>query len=424
MLNRRNFLKSSSLIALGSAIPEFLARTAYAAEPGKDNILVVLEMTGGNDGLNTVIPFADERYYKLRPTLGIKKTEVRKVNDSIGLHPRLTGLSNLLQNQMLAVVLGVGYPNPDRSHFESMDIWQLADPKRQQKSGWLARAAGSMNSKEGGFLGMQVGPGKLPVALNGGAGAISLGDANAFNMVLTGNTTEQKKRKKLIEDLSSPSAENADDIFQFVQRRQIQTLKAIEKIKEVMETPSPGPGGTLNYPAPPNVAFRPIGNEPLAQKLQLVATLINKGLGTRIFYVTIDGFDTHSGQAEPHGNLLADVGNSIEMFFNALGDADKKRVLLMTFSEFGRRARENGSKGTDHGAASSLFVAGPGVKSGTVGTYPSLGDLDDGDLKLTMDFRKLYATLLDQWLGVDSRAVLGGKFEHVELLAKNNKLSN
>lgn len=418
-MNRRNFLKSSSLIALGSTLPEFLARTAYAAEPGKDNVLVVLEMTGGNDGLNTVIPFADERYYKLRPTLGVKKTEVRKVNDSIGLHPRLNSLANLLQNQMLAVVLGVGYPNPDRSHFESMDIWQLGDPKRQQKSGWLARATGSMNSKEGGFLGMQVGPGKLPVALTGGAGAISLGDANAFDLVLTGNEKNQKDRRKLIEDLSAPMGKDGvgEDLAAFVQKRQAQTLKAIEKIKEAMNAPQPAPGGMGFVPAP-NVAFRPLGNEPLAQKLQLVATLISKGLGTRVFYVTIDGFDTHSGQAETHANLLGDVGNSIDMFFNALAEGDKKRVLLMTFSEFGRRAKENGSKGTDHGAASSLFVAGPAVKSGPVGTYPSLGDLDDGDLKFNMDFRKLYATLLDQWLGVDSRAVLGGKFEHVELLAR------
>jgi uncharacterized protein (DUF1501 family) len=418
MFTRRQFLKKSSLIALGTTLPEFLARTAYAAEPGKDNILVVLEMTGGNDGLNTVIPFADERYYKLRPTIGIKKAEVRKVNDSIGLHPRLNGLSNLLQNQMLAVVLGIGYPNPDRSHFESMDRWQLGDPNRQQKAGWLARASGSMNSKEGGFLGMQVGPGKLPLALTGGAGAISLGDANAFDLVLTGSEKNQKDRRKLIEDLSAPTVKDGEDLGAFVQKRQAQTLKAIEKIKEALNTPQPGPGGTALPPAAPNVAFRPVGNEPLAQKLQLVANLINKGLGTRIFYVTIDGFDTHSGQAEPHGNLLGEVGNAIEILFNSLGDGDKKRVLLMTFSEFGRRAKENGSKGTDHGAASSLFVAGPAVKTGAVGTYPSLGDLDDGDLKFNMDFRKLYATLLDQWLGVDSRAVLGAKFDHVDLLAR------
>src|SRR5258708_32031178 len=176
-MNRRDFLKNTSLVALGSTIPEFLARTAQAAEPGKDTVLVVLEMTGGNDGLNTVIPFADERYYKFRPTLGIKKNELRKVNDSVGLHPRLAGLANMLQNNALAVVQGVGYPNPDRSHFESMDIWQSADPKRANKAGWLARAAGTMTAQDGGFLGMQVGPGKLPLALTGNtSGIVSLGE--------------------------------------------------------------------------------------------------------------------------------------------------------------------------------------------------------------------------------------------------------
>jgi uncharacterized protein (DUF1501 family) len=416
-MNRRDFLKNSSLIALGSTIPEFLLRSASAAEPGKENILVVLEMTGGNDGLNTVIPFADERYYKLRPTLGVKKKELRKVNDSIGLHPRLAGLANLLEKNELAVVLGVGYPNPDRSHFESMDIWQLADPRRKEKAGWLARSAGTMTAKEGGFLAMQVGPGKLPTALTGAAGGIvSLGEPESFELALTGPTNRQPARKKLLADLSDPDTSNKEDLAAFIQRRQLQTLKATEKIREALQQPQPAPGGA--DPPLPNVAFRPVGNEPLAAKLQIVARLIQKGLGTRIFYVTIDGFDTHSNQADPHGNLLAEIGNAVQTFFDSLRNGDDKRVLLMTYSEFGRRAKENGSKGTDHGAASCLFVAGPGVKAGAVGKYPSLGELDDGDLKHNLDFRRLYATLLDQWLGCDSRRVLNGKFDPVDLLKK------
>ena len=154
------------------------------------------------------------------------------------------------------------------------------------------------------------------------------------------------------------------------------------------------------------------------QKLQTVSRLIKAGLGTRVFYVSIDGFDTHVDQAGTHADLLGEIGDAVGQFFEThLGD-DAKRVLLMTYSEFGRRVRENGSSGTDHGAASCMFVAGPAVKAGAVGTYPSLGDLDDGDLKFTLDFRRVYATLLDQWLAVDSQRVLGGKFEHVELLAK------
>jgi uncharacterized protein (DUF1501 family) len=418
-MNRRDFLKNTSLIALGSAVPEFLARTACAAEPGKDTVLVVLEMTGGNDGLNTVVPFADDRYYKFRPTLGIKKNDLRKVNDAIGLHPRLSGLANLLQNNALAVVQGVGYPNPDRSHFESMDVWQSADLKRADRTGWLARAVAGFNASDAGFVGMQVGPGKLPLALTGAAGGVvSLGDPESFQLSLTGTADRQKPRKKLLDDLSATSPDAKDDLSAFVQRRQAQTLKAIEKVREALDAPKPAPGGAQLPQPPATTAFRPVGNEPLAQKLQLVARLIQKGLGTRVFYLSIDGFDTHGSQADAHGNLLGEVGGAVESFFNTLKGNDDKRVLLMTFSEFGRRVKENGSKGTDHGAASCLFVAGPAVKSGPVGTYPSLGDLDDGDLKFTLDFRRLYATLLDRWLGCDSRRVLGGKFEPIELLAK------
>jgi len=414
-MKRRDFLKNSSLIALGSSIPEFLARTACAAAAGKDNILVVLEMSGGNDGLNTVVPFADERYYRLRPTIGVKKSEVRKVNDEIGLHPQLAALSNLLQDQSLAIVQGVGYPNPDRSHFESMDVWQSADPKRLNRTGWLARAAGLLPSKESGVVGMQVGPGAFPLALTGASGGmISVAEPDSFELKLTGAADRQKSRKKLIEELNKPESVSKDDLSAFVQRRQVQTLAAAEKIRDALNSVV-----TTNETVPaPVSAFRVNGNSPLTLKLQLVARLIQKGLGTRLFYVAIDGFDTHSGQAEAHGNLLGEVGNAAATFFQTLAD-ERKRVLLMTYSEFGRRVKENGSRGTDHGAASCLFVAGPGVKAGAVGKHPSLGDLDDGDLKYAIDFRRVYATLLDRWLGCDSRRVLGEKFEPIDLVASH-----
>jgi uncharacterized protein (DUF1501 family) len=415
MQNRRDFLKNASLIAMGGVVPEFLARTAQAATPGQETILVVVEMNGGNDGLNTVVPFADERYFKFRPTIGIKKAELNKVNDSIGLHPRLGGLSRMLERSSLAIIQGVGYPNPDRSHFESMDVWQLADPRRLAKSGWLARAAGSMGSGESGFVGMQVGAGKLPTALAGaGSGIISLGEPESFQLTLSGAKDRHQARRKLLEDLSAPGPDN--DLAAFVQRRQLQTLKAADKISEALRPPEPAVANAQTVGARVN-SFRFDGNEPLAIKLQLVASLIQKGLGTRIFYVSLDGFDTHYDQVEVQGKLLGQLGDAIAGFFETIGD-DGKRVLLLTYSEFGRRVKENGSRGTDHGSASCLFVAGPGVKAGPVGSYPSLGDLDDGDLKFNLDFRRVYATILDGWLKVDSKGILGGAFEHVEMLTK------
>jgi uncharacterized protein (DUF1501 family) len=410
MFNRRDFLKNTSLLTFSGAIPEFLARTAQAAAPGKETILVVLEMNGGNDGLNTVIPYADERYYELRPTLGIKKKDLIVVNDWVGLHPDLSDLASLLDNNQLAIVQGVGYPNHSRSHFESTDAWQFADPKRQQRTGWLARAAAKMTVREGGVLGMQVGPGKMPAALSGGQpGLIALGDPETFQLTLNGRPDRRKARRQLIDDLVAAPAADADDTTAFVRRRQLQSLQAANDIAKDLNTLP-----TLPEPARSKAA-KSAGPFP---QLHMVARLIQKDLGARLFYVALPGFDTHAQQAKEHVELFRTLGRAIKSFFDALHPDHDKRVLLMTFSEFGRRAQENASRGTDHGAASCLFVAGPAVKPGTVGDYPDLGDLESGDLKFTLDFRRVYATLLDQWLQVDSKLVLGDEFEHVNLLAK------
>jgi uncharacterized protein (DUF1501 family) len=407
MFTRRQFLthtlKGSSLVALGSVVPQFVAQTARAATPGKDTILVVVEMTGGNDGLNTVIPYADELYHKYRPTLRQTKDVVIRLDDHVGLHSGMQGLRTMWDNGQLAVVQGVGYPNPDLSHFEAMDIWQSADPKRATPTGWLGRSAQEMDNKAGGIPSIHVGTIKLPLALNGSAGgtAVSLGDSNTFRLDMGRVDAEQEKtRRKLIEDVSKPaSLSDSDDLLSFVQRRQIQTLTAVEQLRELVEGPN---------------ALRRQGFYPLQQKLNLIAGLIGKGFGTRIFYVNLDGFDTHAGQAPAHNNLLTELASSISGFFQTLkesGNAD--RVRLMTFSEFGRRVEENSSKGTDHGTASCLFVAGPSMKGGVVGKHPSLSDLDGGNLKFTTDFRSVYATLLDTWLGCDSKSVLGQKWDHL-----------
>jgi uncharacterized protein (DUF1501 family) len=416
MLHRRQFLtralQGSSLVALGGVVPQFIARTARAAEPGRDSVLVVVEMGGGNDGLNTVIPYADPLYYKARPTLGIAKDRVVKVNDQVGLHPAMRSLDALLQKGQLAVVQGVGYPNPDRSHFESMDIWQSADPRRKQTTGWLGRGGPQLQAGGGDLPMVHVGPKGLPLALQGsGSGAVSINDKQAYRMDLGGGTGARRQaRRQLVEDLAK--SEGPDDgLLQFVQRRQLKTMTTLDRLQEVLRD---------QREAGPNMVFsngRWVQAGSLATRLQLVARLIEKGFGTRVFYVTIDGFDTHSGQAETHARLLGEVADGVSGFFDTLAKAGHaKRVRLMTFSEFGRRVQENGSQGTDHGAASCLFVAGPGLKAGAVGPHPRLDSLDFGDLKYHTDFRRVYATLLDAWLGCDSQVVLGEQFEHVDAL--------
>jgi uncharacterized protein (DUF1501 family) len=408
MFTRRQFLtrtlQGSSLVALGAVVPQFVARTAQAAAPGKDNILVILEMTGGNDGLNTVIPYADDLYHKARPTLRQNKDVVVRLDDHVGLHSGMQSLRPLWEEGQLAVVQGVGYPNPERSHFEAMDIWQSADPKRLATTGWLGRAAVEINDGAGGVPILHLGAGRLPLALTGapGGGAVSIRDQNSFRLEMGhGAVGRQKARRQLLEDLSVPAATREHDLMSFVQRRQLQTLTAVENLRELLEGRDavPRQGGGLT------------------EKLQLIAGLIAKSFGTRIFYVSLDGFDTHAGQGPTHTRLLSELSDSVAAFFRALKSSGHDgRVRLMTFSEFGRRVQENGSRGTDHGAASCLFVAGPSVRGGVVGRHPNLSDLDTDDLKFHTDFRRVYATLLDGWLGCDSKAVLSTKWNHVEEL--------
>jgi uncharacterized protein (DUF1501 family) len=409
MFTRRQFmtraLQSSSLVALGPIVPLFVARTAQAAAPGKDNILVVLELTGGNDGLNTVIPYADDLYHKARSTLRQTKDTVIRLDDHVGLNPGMQGLRQLWQQGQLAVVQGVGYPNPERSHFESMDVWQSADPKKLVTTGWLGRAAVESNDTSGGVPILHIGGNRLPLAVTGApsGGAVSISDQYSFHLDFHGGGPgQQRTRRRLLEELAAPAAKaEENDLVSFVQRRQVQTLTAVEKLRELLQG---------------QAALSEQGKG-LAPKLQLIAGLIAKGFGTRIFYVSLEGFDTHADQAAMHKQLLGELADGIAGFFQTLKKTGHdSRVRLMTFSEFGRRVQENGSRGTDHGAASCLFVAGPSVKGGVVGKHPSLADLDAGDLKFHTDFRRVYATLLDGWLGCDSKIVLGSKWEHLKQL--------
>jgi uncharacterized protein (DUF1501 family) len=383
-------------------VPQFVFRTALAAAPGKDNILVVLELTGGNDGLNTVIPYADDLYHKARPTLHQAKNAVIRLDDHVGLNSNMAGFRTLWGEGQLAVLQGVGYPNPERSHFEAMDIWQSADPQRKLTTGWLGRAAALNDDHSGRVPILNISQTRLPLALAGapGGGAVTISGPDSFRLELGGGkAVQQNARRRLLEDLAAPK-QNAgeENLLSFVQRRQLQTLTALEQLRSVLEKQGA-------------MARQGTG---LGPNLQLIAGLIAKGFGTRLFYVSLDGFDTHSAQAQTHNNLLAELAASIASFFQTLkSSGHDRRVILVTFSEFGRRVQENGSRGTDHGAASCLFIAGPSVKGGVVGKHPSLADLDADDLKFHTDFRRVYATLLDGWLGCDSKAVLGEKWEHL-----------
>jgi uncharacterized protein (DUF1501 family) len=410
MLHRREFLKRSSLIATSAFVPGFIERTARAAEPGKDTILVVLEMTGGNDGLNTVIPYRYDEYYKLRPTLAFQANQVVKVNDELGLHPAFQQVGQLLQQNKLAIVQGVGYPNPDRSHFESMDRWQAGEvTAKVSGTGWLAKSVPDLaKGKGGGVPVMHVGSDKLPLACRGTTqGVFTINQEQPFELKLgLPGSVEETARKRLLADVAATD-DKSDDLLPFVQRRHLQTYTSVEKLKAILKDQAR------------DAARTGFGPGSLYTKLDLVGRLIEQGFGTRVFYVAIDGFDTHSQQATAHQTLFQQIDQAVGALFQRLQrTGDDQRTLLMTFSEFGRRAAENGSRGTDHGSGSNLFVIGPGVKAGPCGTHPSLTDLAEGDLKFHTDFRRVYATLLDRWLNVDSKTVLGEKFEPLKFLNK------
>jgi uncharacterized protein (DUF1501 family) len=452
MLNRRQFLerglKCSSLLALGSAVPAFVSSAARAAEAGRDTVLVVLELTGGNDGLNTVVPFGDDLYHKARPTLRLTQDQVIPLDDRVGLNSALSGLETLLENGQLAVVQGVGYPNPNRSHFESMDIWQTGDPRRRITSGWLARALGDVTVGPGQTPAFHLGAGELPLALQGSSAAVpTLNPGKPFGLKLGGEfyghnpdtaelaseieqpidaagaTTETSggspvpdlaARQRLLRELAGGPMDS-QSLLGFVRRTSLDAYTSVDRLQEILNDKLELPEGQFEFDGE---TVRQVRGG-LEYELLLVARMIRAGFGTRLFYVALDGFDTHAAQLEDHNALLSTLGSAIVGFFGELEQSgDAKRVILMTYSEFGRRVRENASHGTDHGAGSSLFVAGPAVGGGLVGRHPSLedGDLDDGDLRHQIDFRQVYATLLDQWLQCDSRRVLGVEFEHIKLL--------
>src|SRR4051812_1782946 len=412
MLSRRDFLKHTSLIATAPLVPGFIERTAFAAEPGKDSILVVLEMTGGNDGLNTVIPYADDNYHRLRPTLGFQAGQVVKVNDELGLHPALQQMGQFLQQSKLAIVQGVGYPNPDRSHFESMDRWQAGEvTAKVSGTGWLAKSVPDLAKSKGGNVPvMHIGSDKLPLACRGTTqGVFTINQDQPFELKLgLAGSVEETARKKLLADVAAVGPdEKGDDLLPFVQRRHLQTYTSVEKLKAILKDQAR------------DAARTGFGPGSLYTKLDLVGRLIEQGFGTRVFYVAIDGFDTHSGQAATQQTLFQQIDQAVAGLFQRLQrTGDDARTLLMTFSEFGRRGAENGSKGTDHGSGANLLGIGPGVKAGPCGAHPSLADLTDGDLKFHTDFRRVYATLLERWLKVDTKMVLGDKFEPLNFIKK------
>jgi uncharacterized protein (DUF1501 family) len=414
MTTRRDFLRTSSLLGFGATVPAFLGRAALAAPTAdkvgaKDTVLVVVQLTGGNDGMNTVVPFTNADYYKLRPTIAIPKDQVKKLTDDVGLHPAMGALAKLYtDDSAVCVIQSVGYPNPSQSHFRSMDIWHAASTAETLTEGWLGRALKKQSVPAFHLAG---GNESAPLALAGAPVRVpsvtSLDDFKLKTSGVTGaDTNAQKGVMTSVADAAQPSP-SAPNLLDFVSRTQLNTYASSEKLASI------GKNYTPKVPYPDSA---------LSNKLKLAAQLIDAGIGARLFYVSIDGFDTHAGQggaAGAHANLLTQVSDSIAAFYRDLAvRGHKDRLCVMTFSEFGRRAYENGSKGTDHGAAAPMFLVGGAVKAGIVGEHPSLKGLKEGNLVHDTDFRQVYAAVLDKWLGLDAKAIVGDDFKPAKVFAK------
>jgi uncharacterized protein (DUF1501 family) len=403
---RRDFLRTalgtSTLMSLGSVAPDFLIRSARAAggRDERDTVLVVLQLTGGNDGLNTVVPYTDDEYGRNRLTLRLPTNDLHKIDAALGFHPRMEAFLRLYQDGYLAVVQGAGSPVSDQNHERALRMWHTADPQRpQRQTGWLGRVADRVwTPTRSDVAAVFVGPIIQPFALN------------AENVAVPSLRSLEDIREHAgwpVPTIDRTGSEGSTDnaLLRALRQGDSDARAKSERIEAALKTP----GG--DYP--------PFG---LARDLRMVAQLIRADLGIRIFFVELGGgglggFDNHANQLGNHCALLNQLAESVGAFlYDLQRDGQLDRVLLMTFSEFGRTVKENGRRGTDHGAAAPMFLAGGRVKGGLLGTHPSLTDLDKGALKVHTDFRRVYATVLDRWLGFDSEPVLGGRFEPLDVL--------
>jgi uncharacterized protein (DUF1501 family) len=399
------------MISLGGTMPAFMSKFAYGAPTSgpsafsKDNILVVVQLSGGNDGLNTIVPVGNDSYLKARPNIGIKDL-FHKLDDTLALNPGMTPFKEMFDDGKLAIVNGCGYPQPNRSHFRSMEIWHTANPSKYEPTGWLGHYVDHvLRGTEGLLKAVNIGP-ELPQALVADHEVVpSIQSIDDFRIRTDGTTSfDAKLEEEIIRQLNAVKSESP--AMQYLSRQATNAIIEADEIRKVV------------------AGYKPDADYPngLGQQLRLIAQLISGELGTKLFYCHTGGFDTHANQLGQHERLLNNVADSIRAFTR---DMEKKgygeKVCVMCFSEFGRRVNQNSSGGTDHGAAGPMFVAGGNVKGGLYGAYPSLTDLDDGDLKHTTDFRAVYATLLDKWLGADSDAVLQNHYDHLAFLGPVSK---
>ncbi|MFN5101466.1 MAG: DUF1501 domain-containing protein [Planctomycetota bacterium] len=412
-MKRRSFgqlgISTCAALAIGTAQPggwlQTLAgelATQDQSSSVTDRILVVIQLSGGNDGLNTIVPYRDELYAKARPKLGIPSNDVIKLTEELGLHPSLRAIENQFSENRFSIIQGVGYPSPNRSHFESMDIWHSCHPKKDRsQSGWLGRWITEQTAHPtSDSTAIHIGSDTLPLACQErGVQVPSLASLEQMRLKAKLDSMQDKQSRPGAE----PNSKDSGSLLDFLSTSTVSALEVSERLDKILAQPD----ASGDFP-----------KTALGEKLRAVSRLILSGLKTRIYYVTLDGFDTHANQPDVHASLLKQWSEALAAFLSRLKQTGQQdRVLVMTFSEFGRRVSENASLGTDHGAAAPMFLAGPKLPKIIHGPMPDLSDLEDGDLRFKIDFRSVYASVLEHWMMTDSRKALDGDYhDQVEQL--------
>lgn len=397
MFNRRHFLKSSSLVALTPTLPAFLHQTARAADAQQDQrILVVIQLSGGNDGLNTVVPFEDDAYASHRKVLRLPTDRLHKIGDGTGLHPAMADVAKLFEDKRLSIVQGVGYPNPNRSHDVSMATWQTArlDQEEHNGFGWIGRALDAMPApKRNAPSSVLIGNEATPIALRGRRSISS-----AFNSI-----DDMLADVDLRPDGLSNDSESQGDLSSFIGRTTVDAYSTADLLTDIVRREK---RSAVSYPS-----------TKLGSQLKLMSQLIQADLGTRVYYGTQGGYDTHSVQLPSHARLLRTLSQGLIAFLDDLAAAGlEERVLVLCFSEFGRQVRENASSGTDHGTSGPVFLAGNSVKGGLHGKQADLQSLTNNAPTYTTDFRRVYASILNDWLRIETRQTTGD-FEPMRLFS-------
>jgi uncharacterized protein (DUF1501 family) len=397
-MKRNEFLQMSALASASLLVPRFIhasaRNTPMSAERRKR--LVVIQLSGGNDGLNTVVPFMDDRYYQARPKIALAGSAVLKLDEYCGIHPELPVFRELYDAGDLAILNAVGYPNPNRSHFRSMDIWQSAsDAEQYLQTGWIGR-----------YLDAQCAGCSSP------ADAIELDDM--LSLALKGDrikglamSNPEKLFRLSHSPIITPHATNTDHAdhpqVEYLYKTLAETTSSVDFIYEKSKLYT----STAIYPL-----------HPFAQRMRTIAGLIVSGAQSRLYYASLGGFDTHAAQPGTQNRLFRQLNGALQAFTAELKANDFwKDTLILVFSEFGRRVKENAGRGTDHGAANVLFIAGGSLKrAGRVNEMPDLSDLDDGDVRFRIDFRQVYSELLERWLETDPNPILNKKFSGIGII--------